>query len=110
MKRSEIKRRKAMPMRSRGIKRGKGCGLDWQAGRDRALEAANHWPTCHEHGLHPGEMCEGGIEVHHRLPRSGGGSHDLDNLLVICSKAHRYIHAHPAESYERGWLLKRSAA
>jgi 5-methylcytosine-specific restriction endonuclease McrA len=53
--------------------------------------------------------------LHHKLPRSAGGPHTLDNLIAVCSfdgsrdGCHEYIHAHPAESYDRGWLIRRSA-
>lgn len=45
--------------------------------------------------------------LHHRLPRSAGGKHTADNLLALCRPHHEYIHAHPAESYAAGWLLRR---
>ena len=44
--------------------------------------------------------------VHHRLMRSQGGSDEPDNLLHVCHVCHAYIHAHPTEAYERGWLVR----
>lgn len=32
------------------------------------------------------------LEVHHRVPRSRGGSNHVDNLLTLCSACHRLIH------------------
>lgn len=42
--------------------------------------------------------------VHHVKRRSQGGGHDVDNLLHLCFPAHEWVHAHPAEARERGWL------
>jgi len=55
--------------------------------------------------------CTGrGTEIHHRLMRSQGGGHDLENLILLCATAHRYVHDNPSYSYERGWLLHRVTA
>ncbi|MMZ54337.1 Group II intron-encoded protein LtrA [compost metagenome] len=35
----------------------------------------------------------GGMEVHHRLPRSEGGGDEYSNLVLISGKAHKIIHA-----------------
>lgn len=32
------------------------------------------------------------VEVHHKIPRSAGGSHDLQNLVTLCSGCHRALH------------------
>lgn len=61
--------------------------------------------------------CEAGTQVctgraahrHHRRMRSQGGGNEPSNLLAVCPSCHDYIHAHPSESYERGWLLRRPA-
>jgi 5-methylcytosine-specific restriction endonuclease McrA len=44
--------------------------------------------------------------LHHVLMRSQGGKHTADNLLAVCSEAHRTIHLNPALAYERGWLKR----
>lgn len=41
---------------------------------------------------------------HHVLLRSHGGGDERSNTLDVCRVCHDYIHAHPAEAYERGWL------
>jgi hypothetical protein len=41
---------------------------------------------------------------HHVVMRSQGGGNDASNLLHLCSAHHEYVHAHPAESLERGHL------
>lgn len=51
--------------------------------------------------------CRGrGCQAHHRHMRSQGGSDDVANLLWVCEPCHTYIHGHPAESYEAGWLIR----
>lgn len=45
-----------------------------------------------------------GSHRHHKLPRSLGGEHTPENLLHVCTTAHTWIHEHPADSYEHGWL------
>jgi hypothetical protein len=49
------------------------------------------------------------VHRHHKLPRSAGGTDDAANTADVCSHCHRYIHAHLTESYERGWMRKRTA-
>lgn len=44
--------------------------------------------------------------MHHRKMRSQGGDHSAANLLHLCGFHHDYIHAHPAESYANGWLVR----
>jgi hypothetical protein len=56
-------------------------------------------------------FCRGAAtEVHHRQTRAQGGSNALTNLLAVCGRCHRYIHANPAAAYEHGWLIRRGAA
>jgi hypothetical protein len=47
---------------------------------------------------------------HHRKLRSQGGTDEGANLIPCCGSGttgcHGHIHANPAESYERGWLVK----
>jgi hypothetical protein len=53
------------------------------------------------------EVCTGGgYFLHHKVMRSHGGSHSEGNLLDCCRSCHDYIHAHPTEAYERGWLIR----
>lgn len=49
-------------------------------------------------------------QVHHRKGRDGDLVDDIDYLLAACWACHNYIHRHPAESYERGWMIKRLSA
>lgn len=51
--------------------------------------------------------------LHHRLMRSQGAGyadlHKPSNLIWLCGTGttgcHWYVHNHPAESYEAGWLV-----
>lgn len=47
-----------------------------------------------------------GEHLHHRKLRSQGGQHTVVNLLHCCGSCHSRIHAHPAESYLRGLLVR----
>jgi 5-methylcytosine-specific restriction endonuclease McrA len=48
--------------------------------------------------------CGGALHVHHLLPRGRGGSHDMDNLRVVCNVHHRYLHDHPNWAKEHDLL------
>jgi hypothetical protein len=55
-------------------------------------------------------VCESrGVHAHHIKPRSAGRDDSMGNLLWVCRACHEFIHAHPALSYERGWLRRRGA-
>lgn len=53
--------------------------------------------------------------VHHRLPRSAASKAAVDvvaNLVLVCGSGtspdcHWWIHQHPTESYDTGWLIRR---
>lgn len=54
------------------------------------------------------QYCSGnGEHIHHLLRRSAGGSHDPENLISLCAACHGWVHNHPAESRQRGWLASR---
>lgn len=55
------------------------------------------------------EQCEGrGVEAHHVVRRSQGGTDDLENLRFCCTCCHAEIHANPRRAKAVGLL--RSAA
>lgn len=54
----------------------------------------------------PGVCTGRGEQVHHVILRGQGGPDELWNLLDACAACHRYVHDHPAESYENEWLRK----
>ncbi len=49
---------------------------------------------------------EKATDFHHRQLRSQGGKNELANLLALDRAHHRWVHDNPAESYERGLLVK----
>lgn len=52
--------------------------------------------------------CTGfGEHFHHRAGRVGPGVNLPGSVLHVCVSCHRYLHSHPLESYDRGWLVKR---
>lgn len=83
--------------------------------RDRELETGsdNDWSseTRREVRLRSKGVCEmagcnhPATEMHHRKLRAHG-DHRAANCLHLCSAHHAWIHAHPLESYERGWLVR----
>ena len=57
------------------------------------------------------QRCGGRNEVvHEKLTRARGGSiTDPANCVVLCNACHAWVHAHPRQSTEDGWLLRRFA-
>ena len=52
------------------------------------------------------ERCVGaGQHYHHRKLRSRGGADSAANLVDICHHCHDWIHAHPKDATERGWMV-----
>lgn len=55
------------------------------------------------------ERCGGrASQVHHKAGRQGFLLR-VDTWCALCPECHSHVHAHPEESYKRGWLLKRNA-
>lgn len=55
-------------------------------------------------------VCEGNVEqIHHRKGRDGELLTDPTYLLAVCFPCHTYIHAHPQESYDKGWMVRRNS-
>lgn len=56
-----------------------------------------------------GEPLSHSFAVHHRKRRSQGGTDEVTNLMIVCHFHHNggthSIHAQPAMSYLRGWLV-----
>lgn len=99
---------KRTPLRTRGNAKTRAGQKRLAAAKAEVYGRANGFceattPACPE-GRHVG------YHAHHLLPRSQGGPHDADNLLLVCGPAHVWIHTHPADSYEQGWLRHRSAS
>ena len=46
----------------------------------------------------------GAGHVHHILPRGRGGTHELSNLVCLCTGHHQWVHNHPTFSKRLGLL------
>jgi 5-methylcytosine-specific restriction endonuclease McrA len=44
------------------------------------------------------------LEAHHRLPRSRGGAHTLENSACLCTPCHRAIHSGSVDW--RDWIVE----
>jgi 5-methylcytosine-specific restriction endonuclease McrA len=73
----------------------------------RAMVEGRDLGWCVRCGLAVGS---GPQSVHHRIRRSQGGSHQPENLILLCGSGttgcHGWVHAHPADARDSGWLLK----
>ena len=47
-------------------------------------------------------------DVHELIPRGRGGSIlDLENLVAICRTCHDFVHGHPIQATNEGWLRRK---
>lgn len=109
MKRSPLKRGSSILQRTKGLNRRSAKADAYLVELDAAKEQVRQ---------RSGGICEALIaevcqtraaHVHHRKPRSKGGSNALSNLLHTCRACHEHIHAHPLTSRERGFILRQEA-
>lgn len=77
---------------------------------ERRIELEEVRPLIEARSLGVCEICRWatGVHLHHKLRRSQGGTNTLDNLLLVCSEDHEFIHSNPEQSYEKGWLIRSS--
>ncbi len=79
--------------------------------KNRAIILAQH-PVCQRCTVRPSS------HVHHVLPRSAGGGHELHNLLALCDGpfydasgvvmgCHFEVHAAPVDAYREGWMRRK---
>lgn len=47
------------------------------------------------------------LHVHHRMLRSAGSDERACNRVTLCASCHRWVHNHPEEALEQGWLTGR---
>jgi hypothetical protein len=55
-------------------------------------------------------VCTGRAENRHHRKGRGPGLDAPEWTADICHGCHNYAHAHPAESYRMGWMVKRNGA
>lgn len=63
-------------------------GRAWRRIRDSYAAAHPLCELCRENGIYVKTE-----EIHHKLPLSQGGTHDLNNLIALCKPCHARIHA-----------------
>lgn len=69
------------------------------------------FPSCGRHVAHLDRGTGFGWAIHHRRPKSKGGTslgwvNAAANGVVLCEPHHRHVHANPAESYANGFLVR----
>lgn len=76
------------------------------SGRARPNDPLETWCEAKVEGV-----CRGRATLRHhrqgRTPIPGIDVDDRDHTLDLCDPCHRHIHNHPAQSYERGWMIRR---
>ncbi len=65
--------------------------------RDKYLESH---PKCEVHDCNSEQ-----IELHHKNKRNGDRVHDDTYFMSVCRMHHTWIHEHPKESRELGYLI-----
>lgn len=45
-----------------------------------------------------------GQDLHHRQRRRDG-DHQIGNCVTVCRTCHSYVHAHPEEARDNGWIV-----
>jgi hypothetical protein len=91
---------KPNPARKKSAKRKKSVG-----GRARPWDPLATWCEAAIDGVCTGRA----VLRHHKRGRGKPGDDDREHTLDLCDACHRWIHAHPEVSYERGWMERRTA-
>lgn len=76
---------------------GKRYGSRWRKIRSMFLNANPFCEKCKSEGRYTLAS-----EIHHIIPLSKGGTHDLDNLMPLCKSCHAKIHASIRKKNIRG--------
>ncbi|MGX1932069.1 HNH endonuclease [Microbacterium resistens] len=69
------------------------------------------FPACGRHVAHLDRGTGFGWAIHHRRPKSKGGTslgwvNAAANGVLLCEAHHRHVHGNPAESYASGFLVR----
>jgi len=71
---------------------GASYGDDWEEQKRRAKVRDGY--ACRRCGYKPPKHLRHKLHVHHKIPRSKGGSNDLSNLITECLECHEREHPH----------------
>lgn len=52
------------------------------------------------------QPCSGSLQVHHRMPRGRGGTHDETLLVTLCLTHHAEVESYRLRAYECGLLIR----
>lgn len=68
-----------------------GYPSDWNSRRKKVYKRDNY--TCQNCGRQGGPHGNAELHAHHKVPKSKGGSHDLNNLKTLCTYCHDAVHS-----------------
>lgn len=105
-RRTPLKAKKRPKPSGAAALRGKGMParrIQWEKNRQEVMDRARGLCEAGERSV----CTVRGEHAHHVQLRSRGGSDDPGNLLWVCLRCHDWIHGHPAEATERGWMASR---
>ncbi|SDM18188.1 HNH endonuclease [Halogranum gelatinilyticum] len=72
---------------------GDGYPSDWDRRRKAVYRKDDY--MCQHCGRKGGPRGNAELHAHHIVPKSRGGSHELDNLTTLCQSCHSDVHGHP---------------
>jgi len=64
---------------------------DWNSRRKSVYERDDH--ICQNCGTDGGLHTNIELHAHHVVPKSRGGTHDMSNLITLCSQCHKTVHS-----------------
>lgn len=106
MKRSTLKRGSPLP-RSSSLSKGTKLRHVGKRGRAIRSELEKVRPLVFERDGNLCRRCKDPLctplDVHHRRARSQGGTHTLDNLVLLCRQCHTFVTDHRAPDW-REWI------
>jgi len=73
---------------------------DWNSRRQQVLERDEF--ICQNCGIQGGSHGNAELHAHHVVPKSRGGSHDVSNLISLCSDCHNTVHSKNAQAPSHG--------
>lgn len=69
---------------------------DWKDRKKKVYQRDDY--ICQQCGARGGRNGTHELHAHHKVPKSKGGSHDLDNLVTLCKECHENKHPHMGDT------------